>query len=81
MSKIMAVYMQDKRAKKSIPARGTKKYPVILIHYLCSVDGDGITIPPGSFFVSGLAMSPKQYRFYVHDEDESRWIDSPKLFI
>ena len=76
------IYLQDKRARKRIPANGTKKYPMIYIG-VGVVEGNRITVDNanGLYVVSAGAREGKgRYRaFCIDDNDTGVWIDNPNF--
>lgn len=62
--------MQDKRARKTFPPKGTKKYPVFLL-------GEGVVKNKiiELIFTFPIAINPKNYRFYIYNDEKSKWIE------
>lgn len=76
------IYLQDKRARKRIPANGTKKYPMIYVG-VGAIEGNRIIVDNanGLYVVStGVRESKQKYRaFCINDDDTGAWIDNPKF--
>ena len=67
----MRIYMQDKRARKTIPAKGTRKYPIIYL-------GEG-TVDNGKIEVVcdiPLYLNPGGCRFYAQDGERAEWVNN-----
>lgn len=75
------IYLQDKRARKRIPAVGTKKYPMLWVG-IGSVNGNEITVSnANSLYVIGAGREhERKYRTFVSDgEGIHQWIDKPEF--